>query len=940
MECVVALIGVVVADLLFLPEKEATSKKPPALSVNVTKEVPGDSTWSPATAATVDDEVSMMEDDDDDSYISPRSSKVLLAGRVAKDHSNATNEEEYFMLEDLNTPSSIYAENIFFNDDNSIGLDSPTRGGIDEEFVPVARIRTSNRMQDILKNVVRYKAASSIQHSYQSYKKKQLSSMTIQRAYRQHKQRRTENAAASQIQKRDRSVLVRLTLLLQAREQNIKATVNQRLYRVQVQRKTKQTAAALTIQTRTRAIIATLQKKKLETSATLIQRSYRKRRQRESQNAAALTIQMYYRRLRIRMEKQKHDQAGKTIQQAYRLHKQRQQERTAASKIQRHFRALRTTREKQKLEESGTVIQRAFRNHKQRTAEKVAASTIQAHYRALQTRKHQKQLKKSGKIIYRAYQKHKQKKAKNAAALTIQSRLRAHLASLQRKKLEESGKKIQRAYRRHNKRQLEYAASKIQGWYHGLRTRMRKEKLEESGTVIQCAYRKHKERQRHHAAALVIQDRFRVLVDSQRKQQVGVETCSEAVSNTSSALGLDTYAELETPLASSQDRTPSSKVMNPECDTEDPFFAAVRTQSLMDAREDTVFRDNPSSPYVIHRVYRQFQRRRKEHAAATTIQKKVRAVSPTLKKRNSELYQAIHTSSGPRLSVPVDCEEESKLDTSFSAVIQRAHQRYTRRVEENEAAARIQKNFRSLQAYWESKSIEESTITREDINRSHASSKAIQRAFRRYRTRTKEHKAASIIQKNFQTLVARAQTRKGVEEASNVLAESMQSRLHTCPGQVYSIQPAHCENTRREREHAASIVIQSRFRVFLAALRLRKMESSDCDFEELFSDMQVEELNTSDEYEEFSLNTSSSSEVSLNALEVDSEVNSFDMDSSAGMDVVEETPNKLLCSSTALIVEDDCEENFCNRTEANVAKLVDTSIEHAIAKRQEPASPE
>jgi hypothetical protein len=106
MECVVALIGVVVADLLLLPEKEATSKKPLALSVNVTKEVPGDSTWSPATAATVDDEVSMMEDDDDDSYISPRSSKVLLAGRVAKDHSNVTNEEESFMLEDLDDDDS------------------------------------------------------------------------------------------------------------------------------------------------------------------------------------------------------------------------------------------------------------------------------------------------------------------------------------------------------------------------------------------------------------------------------------------------------------------------------------------------------------------------------------------------------------------------------------------------------------------------------------------------------------------------------------------------------------------------------------------------------------------------------------------------------------------------------------------------------------------
>jgi hypothetical protein len=348
----------------------------------------------------------------------------------------------------------------------------------------------------------------------------------------------------------------------------------------------------------------------------------------------------------------------------------------------------------------------------------------------------------------------------------------------------------------------------------------------------------------------------------------------------------------------------------------------------MDAREDTVFRDNPSSPYVIHRSYRQFQRRRKEHAAATNIQKKFRALSPTLQKRNSELYQAIHTSSGPRLSVPVDCEEESTLDTSFSTVIQRAHQRHTRRVEENEAATTIQKNFRSLHAYWESRSTEESTITCKDINRSHASSKAIQRAFRQYRTRTEEHKAASNTQENFRTLVARAQTRKVVEEAANVLAESIQSRLHTCPGQVYSIQPAHCENTRREREHAASIVIQRRFRVFLAALRLRKMESSDCDFEELFSHMQVEELNTCDEYDEFSLNTSSSSEVSLNALEVDSEVNRFDMDSSAGMDVGE-----------ALIVEDDCEESFRNRSEVNVAKLVD-SIEHAIAKRPEPASTE
>jgi hypothetical protein len=128
--------------------------------------------------------------------------------------------------------------------------------------------------------------------------------------------------------------------------------------------------------------------------------------------------------------------------------------------------------------------------------------------------------------------------------------------------------------------------------------------------------------------------------------------------------------------------------------------------------------------------------------------------------------------------------------------------------------------------------------------------------------------------------------------------------------------------------------------VFLAALRLRKMEYSDSDFEESLSDMRVEELDTFDEYEESSLNTSSSSEVSLNALEVDSEVNSFHLDSSARMDVVEETPNKLLCSSTALIVEVDCEENFSKSTEANVAKLVDASIEHAIVKKPEPASQE
>ncbi|CAJ1955215.1 unnamed protein product [Cylindrotheca closterium] len=99
MECAAAFISVALADFFILGGKDEGRETKLSVDVNASKSVPSDVNWSPVTATTMDDEMSILSDDEEDHFVSPKQSKVILMGEFIDNRSNRLHSDTSYKPE-------------------------------------------------------------------------------------------------------------------------------------------------------------------------------------------------------------------------------------------------------------------------------------------------------------------------------------------------------------------------------------------------------------------------------------------------------------------------------------------------------------------------------------------------------------------------------------------------------------------------------------------------------------------------------------------------------------------------------------------------------------------------------------------------------------------------------------------------------------------------